>query len=278
MDTKVLNILRPKLTYPSENWERLVWLWKNDLPISFYSWECPPRQIVNDPKLGRWVNLDVDIKSVVNGKALDEYTEIPRLVVKSNQEGEFINSVVKIYPRATYTKIIADTNGLYLYPKTKQILGEAKLRKLSAKFKSLLEEKAQKLYGKDTPSVVLYTKLQARFKDEYDFFFNFVYADLNQSEPKIIPDKILSHWINRVKSHVGLPKKDQEQKIEITKRVIASYAAEGIVFELLNQLVVLPNPVWANWEEPPLNGETTEILRQRYGLTPIPKIYFVEKK
>lgn len=274
MNKKLLNKIKGKFTYPSQNWDKLVSLWEDDEPISFYSWECPPRQIKIDKKNGRWVNFDIDIKSIVEGKKLDEFTELPRLTSQWEKEKWFIETIVNQNPNATYTKIIADTNGLYLYTKSKDILGEKKIRLLSNKFRRYLESKSKELLDNNSPNLVLYTKFQGKFRSEYEMFFDLVYKSIG-SEEEIVSKDLLDYWMDRMINHIGLTQKDKKYRLDILKRVIASYAAEGMVFELLNNLNILPNPVWVNWEEKPESAQTTELLRERYGLSPIPVIYFV---
>src|SRR3989344_3164841 len=164
MNTNALTALNKSFTYPAVNWGKFLMLWESNQPISFYSWECPPRQKVKDPKLGSWINYDIDIKSVVDGIKLDEFTELPRLTTQVEEEQWFINEILKKYPNATYSKIVADTNGLYLFPKSKTILGEVKIKVLAKKFQKLLKQKARSLYGKDMPKVILATTLLKPFE------------------------------------------------------------------------------------------------------------------
>ncbi len=278
MDVKTLNKIKSKFTFPPQNWNRILKLWENDQPITFYSWECPPRQIKNDKKYGQYVNFDLDIASIVNNKKLDNYTELPRLTTQWQQEKWFIKTIVKPNLQASYLKIIADTNGLYLYPKSKKILGEKKIASLSLKFKLLLEKKSKTLLKAYSPPIYLYTYFQQKYKTEYETFFNLLINDFDRKQPQIIPQNIIDYWTTRIPTHVGLSEKDQQETADLLKRVIASYATEGMLFELLNQSSLMPNPVWINWEEPPPSVQTTEILRSRYGLKPLPVIYFVKSE
>src|SRR4030042_2257512 len=230
MDIEILNNIKSRFTYPPQNWDKLLSLWKNNKPISFYSWECPPRQINVDKENGRWVNFDIDITSVVEGKKLDRYTELPRITSQWKKEKWFIEIVNK-NPNCTYTKIIADTNALYIYQKSKEILGERKITYLSNKFKTHLERKSKKLLGPNTPKFMLYTSLQKKFKNEYDIFFDLVYENIAE----IIPKELLDYWMDRMIRHVGLLDNDISERIDTQKRIVASYASEGVLFELLNK-------------------------------------------
>ena len=275
MNTKNLEKIRKRFTYPPENLDKLINLWKEDKPISFYSWECPPRQVQEDEKNGRWANFDVDIEKVVQGKKLDKFTELPRLTFAWKKEKWFIENVIRKNPKASYTKLIADTNGLYLYIKSKKILGEKRIISLSKKFKKLIEGRSRELLGENSPKIILYTDLQNNFKNEYEEFFNLVYKSLEKKNQQLISQDLVNYWKERLIVHIGLDQKDRSQKLDILKRVIASYASEGMVFSLLDQKGIMPNPVWVNWEEKPESVQTTEILRGRYGIACIPVIYFV---
>ena len=270
----MLRNIKSKFTYPPQNWKRLEYLWKNDKPISFYSWECPPRQIVTDKKNGRWVNFDIDIESIVDGRKLDKFTELPRLTSQWKKEKWFIETIISKNPNASYTKIVADTNGLYLYTKSKKILGKKKIAQLSNKFKDCIEEKSKELLGASSPNIVLYTDNQKKFKDEYEMFFKLAYRSFVKNK-RLVPQKLLDYWMDRMINHIGLSDKDKVERLDTMKRVIASYAAEGILFELLSISGDLKNPVWVNWEEKSESAQTTELLRCRYGFEPLPVIYFV---
>ncbi len=273
MNQKTLNRIKNRLTYPAQNWEGFVELCNNKQKISFFSWECPPRQIATDPILGRWINFDIDIQTVVNGKKLDKFTELPRLTTQIENEKWFQNSIVASNSQFTYTKIVADTNGLYLFPKSSQILGKTKIKRLSEEFARLLMGRAVKIYGPTTPKVILFTSLMAPYKKEYQLFFDLIYTNI-----KLVPRNIYLYWMNRLINHVGLDSKaDKVERVEILKRVIASYAAEGMIFSALQQTSIFPNPVWVNWEEKPQSAQTTEILRSRYGISLLPVLYFLSE-
>ncbi|OGM63603.1 hypothetical protein A2961_04515 [Candidatus Woesebacteria bacterium RIFCSPLOWO2_01_FULL_39_21] len=271
-----LNKLKKNMTYPPDGWDRISKLWNNNSPVSFYSWECPPRQIQENKKYGRWINFDIDIESVISGKKIDNYTELPRLTSQPEKELWFIKEVVQKNSKASYIKIIADTNGLYLFVKTKNILGNKKIRDLSNKFRDLLTKKAKELLGQFSPEIILFTKIQKPFKKEYEMFFNLIYQSFNTvTKSSFVTQEILDAWMDCMINHIGLTSKDKKERVDVLKRVIASYAAEGMLFELANRFGEMPNPVWINWEEKPELAKTTNILRQRYGLENIPTIYFV---
>jgi len=112
---------------------------------------------------------------------------------------------------------------------------------------------------------------------DYEMFFNFIYKSFLKDKSELVSSDILDAWKDCMINHIGMTKKDKIEQLNVMKRVIASYAAEGMVFEILNRSKILPNPVWVNWEEIPNMAKTTNILRLRYGIEPMPIIYFVQK-
>ena len=265
--------LKKRFTYPPQNWDKIKRLLKTNQKISFFSWECPPRQIVNDPVRGKWVNFDINIKTVVDGNKIDAYTELPRLTTQVEKETWLIKTLGLPNPNFSYTKIVADTNGLYLYTKSRKILGSRKVKNLASEFARTLAAKAKLLYPSYVPKVILFTSLMSPFKKKYETFFELVYKNTN-----LIPKEIYSYWSNRIINHIGLnTNADKSDRLDLLKRIIASYAAEGMVISLLDQNQSFPNPVWINWEEKPESAITTEILRSRYGISPLPVLYFLDR-
>ena len=109
-------------------------------------------------------------------------------------------------------------------------------------------------------------------------FFNLVLKSFKNNKSEFIPKSIWKHWEKRAKQHIGLSNQEKKEKNNAIKRTVASYCAEGMLLNLLDKSGKMPNPVWVNWEEPPENGITTEILRFRYGIEQIPILYFVKEK
>lgn len=277
MTNKVIKTLLKNSTYKPDGLEAIKKAVNNNEPITFYSWECPPRQIVENGKLGRWVTFDVDIDSIVDGKMLDEFTEVPWITLETEKEKWFINKILPLYKKANYIKIIADTNAKYLFVKSYKILGGKKIRHLSYKFKISLEKKAKKLFGNKSPDFVLYTKLQKAFEKEYETYFNFVFNSFSGIKSDLVGKSINKAWYDCMFNHIGYSKGDKIELEEVMKRAIASYAAEGVLFEILDRAGTFPNPVWVNWEEKPSLARASNILRQRLGLNKLPIVYFIGK-
>jgi len=89
---------------------------------------------------------------------------------------------------------------------------------------------------------------------------------------KLIPQSIWNQQLNRTQRHIGL--KRQERIIEFSKRTVASYAAEGIVFELLSKTERFPNCIWLNTAEADRRTiEITNCLRVKKGIPKLPMIF-----
>lgn len=264
-----------------ENQDRLQNILKESFTdgkiVSFYDWECPPRQIKTEKNGSRWVNFDVNLKSVVAGKKLDYYTELPKIVSKT----KLIKKILRVLDvsglKYKFYMLIADTNALYLYPDSANKISYNRIKELSLRFRDLLQKRADIIYGNGKIKVILYTALQDKFKKEYERCFKIIYQDMDFKRFSFVQRKILKDWRKYLIGHVGLTKGLEKQKEDLAKRVIASYAAEGMVFSLLDKSRVFSNFVWINLEEPFFSGATTELLRKRQGMFPFPKLYFSGK-
>lgn len=276
MKSKAIKLIKERSTYPTDNLKFIKSALRSKKPVSFFSWECPPRKIIVDNKNGRWVTFEVNIKDIVNGKKLDDYTEIPRITSKPEQERWFINKVLPKFENSRYIKIIADTNAEYIYRRSFEILGKKIIVKLSEIFKKELEIKTKKLLGNQTPQFYLYTKFQKIYKRRYNQYYYLVYNSLSKTNSKLVKPNIYKAWYKCMFDHIGFSEKDKEEREDVMKRAIASYAAEGMLFELLNKKGVLPNPVWVNWEEKPNLARASNILRKENGIEALPIIYFVK--
>lgn len=245
--------------------------------ISFYDWECPPRQIQTEENGSKWVNFDVDLCSVVAGEKLDRYTELPKIISKKRLISKILKILNSSGIKYRFYMLVADTNVSYLYPDSLRRVGYKRIMELSLSFRDLLQKKADVIYGKNKINVLLYTYLQNEFKGEYEKYFRVIYQDLDSKKFLFVPRKTLMDWREYLTGHVGLTNDLERQKEDLAKRVIASYAAEGIVFSFLDKFGIFPNPVWVNLEEPVFSGATTELLRKKQGIFPFPKLYFSER-
>lgn len=267
---KQLNIVlsRPLIHLNMKELEEKIKKLKTKSP-SFFDWECPPRQLRKGKDGSTWFDFDLDLEKSVGGEKIDNFTELSKLVTKKDETKAILDLIEKGFGQKQFLKLIADTNWLYLYPESLRRTGVTRLSEISERFEDLLQKKADQLYGEGRVKVINFTRLQEKLKTDYDRAF---YDVLNNFE-EIVPEKLQTQWEKRLISHVGLSEKQRREGRALAQRVIASYAAEGIVFELLDKSGILPNPVWISLDEPSFAGETTEILRKRKGLPPLPKIF-----
>lgn len=237
---------------------------------SFFDWECPPRQSRKNKDGSIWFDLDLDLEKVTAGRKLDQFTELPKIITRKTETELILKTINREFGQPTLIKLVADTNWLYLYPESLKRIGRPRLREISERFEKLLQKKSNQLYGRGRIKMINFTKLQGKFKNEYEQAF----AEVLVNFRRIVPEKIKTQWETRLTSHIGLTEEQREERKNLSKRVIASYAAEGIAFDLLDKSGKLPNPVWVSLDEPSFAGETTEILRKRKGLPPLKKLFF----
>jgi len=242
-----------------------------DEVISFFDWECPPRRLKRDKDGQIWFDFNLPLEKIVEGKKVDEFTELPKLLTKERETKEILQIIEKMFNKAQFLKLVADTNWLYLYPETLERIGEKRLVSIAKQLERLLQKKADQIFGKDKVKIMNFTKLQKKFKREYEKAFNEVLDNFEE----MVPCEIKNQWEVLLISHVGFSEKQRKYREALAKRTVASYAAEGIVFALLDKAKILPNPVWISMDEPLFTGETTEILRKRRGIAPLPKIFLV---
>jgi len=236
--------------------------------FSYFDWECPPRKKEVDENGEIWFDFDLPLEKIVSGQKVNEFTELPKILEKEKETKEIL-SILEKYNALPLIKLVADTNWLYLYPRTLEKVGEKRLKKIADRFEFLLQEKSDEMFGKNKIRVINFTRFQKRFEREYGQAFN----GIVENYEKIVPDKIKKKWENYLASHVGLPEKEKSYRKELAKKAVASYVAEGIIFDLLDKRGLFPNPFWICVDEPEFVGNTTEILRKEKGIRPFPKIF-----
>ncbi len=231
---------------------------------TFFSWECPPRKLVS--RNGQiFVDFDLDLEKTLNGEKIDKFTELPKVFEFGKIEGALLKKLDSIKGlRYNYFKLIADTNAYYLYPN--RINSRTDLVRIFTQLKNKIQETCDRNYGSKEVNVILYTDLQKKFKKDYELVFNKFYRN-SSSLKKQTFDSICKY----LELHVGLPKGSKELT-DLAKRMIGSYAAEGVVFELLNTCRYFTNPVWINFDEPDLCCELTNFYRRKIGYQDLPII------
>lgn len=231
--------------------------------ITFFNWECPPRFFDNG-----FVNYQVDLDKIFKGQKIDKYTELPRVVSQNEREIKILKFLNLLGINYRFVKVIADTNAYYLTPESLRKYGRKKIVESFAKFKRRIEEKLISYPIKT--KVYFFTKLLKSYEDLYSRSFERAYRLLQNN--KLVTKSILAKQFLRTKEHLGF--KDRETIKEFSLRTIATYAAEGMVFEKLSQTENFSNSVWLNIEE--VNDRTIVIsnsLRIKKGLRPLPMLF-----
>ena len=222
---------------------------------TFYSWECPPRKLTEE----KWLNFEVDLDKVFSGIKLDEFTELPKIIEFGDIEKNLLKKIDQ-----TYYKIIADTNAYYLSPETIKKCGEKRIKTIFNRFKRTIQKECNEKYGIDKVKVVLFTEIIKDYKEEYEKTFFNVLNSVN----RYISQQEFSEIEKYLKEHVGFKKQKELEKF--TKKVIASYIAEGTIIPK-----IFHNPVWINFDEPEIlvnitnkcNKEKIEIINTNNNKT-----------
>lgn len=226
---------------PIENIQLLKKYFKEteDKKLIFFDWECPPR-FVDKNKNKEFINYLVDLKPIFKKKKIDQYTEIPRIL--NNRITKTSKLFRKNNLQFNFLIFIADLNAELLTPFSNKILGKNTIKKNFQNFKKLLEQQTEQYYF---PIEVIFfsdflksNRLYGTYKKVYQKILKNLIAD---SKIK----KIWQEQIQRTEKHLGLT--DKQQIKEIAQKTIASYAAEGLIFELLEKKS--KNFVWFNTSE-----------------------------
>ena len=194
------------------------------------------------------------------GKNQKEYTcdwlretEKTRLIKLQDRESFFMDNV--FFPlktagiQATYYKFLADLNPKILYPESVKGLEEETARTMTW-FSQSLQDNADQLLGPGKIRVLPFSRIYNLFSKEYKEIYNWVRYSFQQDrdgnlESPLVKKKVLRNELEQLIEHCGLPDEGRgERIIELTKRVVSSYAAEEYVIrELLSQEGWFPNPV-----------------------------------
>lgn len=247
---------------------------KKGRPITFYNWECPPRILDMDKKGKLFINYCVDLGKIFRGEKLDEYTEIPRIVKEKERENKTLGFLKSLGLKFRLVKVIADTNAYYITPYSLKVSGKKKIKKIFFRFKRKIEIMLKKDYSIAETKAYLFTTLIKEYQKEYEGTFSEALKILDSDVSKLIKLKTWNQQLQYIKRHLGFKEYQQREIIDFTKRTIATYAAEGIMFNLLAKTKKFSNCVWLNIEE--VDQKTIEItncLRKRKNLGKLPIIF-----
>ena len=238
--------------------------------LTFYDWECPPRFLDMTKNRKRFINYDVNFKAIFLGKKIDNYTELPRCVQDKKTEISNLLFLRKLNIKFQYVKIIADTNVYLLTPDSLKILGTIKVQTIFNEFSKYLKQ-AVVNYPVKTKAV-LFTDLLKPYWQEYITFYQKALKTLQMNPEKLIPQKIYLEQLKRTKDHMGFENK--KQIISFTNRTIATYAAEGMVFDLLTRTTPPNNWIWLNLRETDTRTiSISNCLRKQNNLGKLPMLF-----
>lgn len=251
-------------------WECL----KKGNSITFYNWECPPR-VLDMNKEGRiFVNYCVDLEKIFNGERIDAFTEIPRVVTEKEREIKMLRLLKSLGLKLRFVKIIADTNAYYITPYSLKVLSKQKIKRSFRKFKRKIGEILKRDYRPIKTKSILFTGLLKGFRKEYNSAVGGALEILDYTPAKLIKTKTWNKQLEYIERHMGFSSNQQSEIENIAKRTIATYGAEGIIFDLLSKTKEFSNCVWLNIEE--VDRKTIEItncLRKRRNLNELPMIF-----
>ena len=113
-----------------------------------------------------------------------------------------------------------------------------------------------------------------KYKKEYEKYFYEALKIFNLGTDKLVSRKIWKLEMQHLENHIGLQKMGEREKEKFAQRVIASYAAEGMVFDLLSKQRNLSNCVWLNVGEATTEViKITNCLKVRKNLEKLPMIF-----
>lgn len=242
--------------------------------ITFYNWECPPRVLEKDKKGKIFLNYCVDLEKVFRGEKIDDYTEIPRVVAEKTREIKMLKFLESLGLKFQFIKIVADTNAYYITPESLKISGKKEIESVFAEFEEKIKEILRKDYKNIETQTFLFTVLMKRYQKEYKNAMAEILKILNSGNPDLIKPEIWKKQLEYIKKHLGFKDYQRKEMMDFTKRTIATYGAEGVVFDLLSKTRRFSNCVWLNIEEPSLESiEITNCLRNKKNLGKLPMIF-----
>ncbi|MDO8482805.1 MAG: hypothetical protein Q7S86_03235 [bacterium] len=237
-------------------------------PVTFFNWECPPRRIGStDGKF--FIDYNVDLGKIFQGKKTDEYTELPRVVERSEEEIEMLSFMRSLGFTFRFVKIVADTNAFYITPESLSVSGRRTLRNKFREFKNFIKNETL-VYPVKTEAV-LFTDLIRQFVGVYEKIYKKSYRLLNVEPTSLLPLAIFREQLTRTEKHIGI--KNGKWVRDFSIRTIATYAAEGVVFEKLSKTVGFSNCIWLNNHEiDKRTVEVTNCYRRKIGIGDLPMV------
>lgn len=241
---------------------------ENGKLITFYDFECPLREVKKDLQGNEYINYLVDMKKVFSGQRLDMFTELPKVVENKKREIRILNLLKDLGLNFRFVKIIADTNLKHITPESLNYIDSQKVSETFLEFKNKIVQKV-----KDYPvavEVVFFTELISELNQKYLIFLN--QANRKLEINRLVGKKIIDLENERIREHVGIV--SNSFCSEFSLRTIATYAAEGVIFEFLTKTEAMSNAVWFNLYE--IDERTiviTNALRKIKNLGSLPMVF-----
>ena len=243
----------------------------NSTPITFFNWECPPRVIGKTTSGKPYVDYDVDLSLIKKGEKFDDFTELPRVIEKRQDEVAILEYLKSLGIKFRFVKLVADTNSKFLTPNSLEITSSRVVNKRLAEFRSLIKD-GLATYPASATALSFWELLRGtRLTKIYKEAFKTAYLGLKSGSGGV-SSEIIEAQVERTQDHVGIT--DPGWALDFSLRTIATYGAEGIVFCYLSKFAQFSNCVWLNLEEVSERTITiTNFLRRRQRRSDLPMIF-----
>lgn len=239
-------------------------------PVTFFNWECPPRFLDRTPEGREFVNYDLDLEKIFQGRTVDEFTELPRVVEHRTDEVAALRWLQELGIPFRFVKLVADTNAWYLTPESLDILGENLIRARFAEFARRISECLESYPGQ--AGVALFSETMLPYQRLYDDTYKKALAKLKSDPDAVLDPVVWQQQLERTRHHMGMA--DEDMVKEFASKTVASYGAEGMVLDRLSQEGSLRQAVWLNNHE--VDERTvviTNFWRDRMGIDNLPMLF-----
>lgn len=267
---KLLNELENNSVAPVRNKKLLLNYLKND-SVTFYVWECMPSKTTIDKDNQVFFDFDINIDDSINK------SKFSRLIKVERKFFALLNKYKLNYKFYIFT---ADTNPSIMYPESKVRYSSKQLESLSRSFQKQLQKRADTLLDKNKAVVLRFSKIMNKYLPIYQKTFNQIYNDLSIDlyKNKWVNSRLSKQVIKHLSNHIDIPMDLKAELEERACRYLASYAAEGMVFNMLNKIYKFKNLVWINNEIVGPSAAATELALKKTGQSGTPIIFYFYDK
>lgn len=249
MNNTLIKKIKNISSRPVENIKKVKLFFNSKLEqkIIIFDWECPPR-FIDQKDEKEFVSFDVDFKNIFKSEKIDQFTEIPRSISNKIIENKILRIFAEENKNIEFYKFIADTN-IELVKNDSVITNNNSIEKFR-EFKKLLENETKNYPVKTI--IILFSDFlkNKRLYRKYKIIYKTWLKKIDQDSSF---KRLLNQQIKRTNQHMGI--KNQKFTNQIATKTIASYAAEGAIFELLESQQ--EKYIWLNMSE--INNRTIKI-------------------